>query len=101
MCVSPNGVSRNWAAVTAASYIVPYLLLLAVVAVFVVFACCLMYWFDWGTETDEAWGCTANTTCCVCDPPALTYKLEDVWQERMTQGLPAASGCKRWGCRAF
>ena len=39
--------------------------------------------------TDETWGCTANTTCCTCVPPALTYKLEDYWQERMTQGMSA------------
>ena len=59
--------------------------LLALVAVFAVFVCCLMYWFDWGELTDEGWGCTANSTCCTCHPPALTYKREDYWQEKMTQ----------------
>jgi len=65
--------------------------LLALVAVFVVFVCCLMYWFSWGEQTDFEWGCTANSTCCTCDAAtgALTYKLEDLWQERMTQGLSA------------
>jgi len=66
--------------------------LVALVAVFVVFACCLMYWFGWGEETDDGWGCTSsfvNMSCCTCHPPALTYKLEDYWQERMAQGLSA------------
>lgn len=63
--------------------------LLALVAVFVVFVCCLLYWFGWGEVTDEEWGCTANSTCCTCHPPALTYKREDYWQEKMTQGLSA------------
>ena len=45
----------------------------------------MMYWFDWGELTDEGWGCTANSTCCTCHPPALTYKREDYWQEKMTQ----------------
>ena len=62
---------------------------LALVVVFVIFLGCMMYWFNWGEVTDEGWGCTANTTCCTCDPPALTYKLEDYWNERMTRGLSA------------
>ena len=50
-----------------------------------------MYWFSWGEQTDFEWGCTRNSTCCTCDAAtgALTYKLEDLWQERMTQGLSA------------
>ena len=71
--------------------------ILALVTVFVIFVCCLMYWFSWGEQTDYEWGCTRNSTCCTCVlhmrgdeyVGALTYKLEDLWQERMTQGLSA------------
>jgi len=62
---------------------------IALVAVFIVFVCCMFYWFGWGEVTDESWGCTRNSTCCTCDPPALTYSLEDYWQEKMTQCLSA------------
>eukprot|EP00908_Phaeocystis_cordata_P025183 Transcript_7633.p2 GENE.Transcript_7633~~Transcript_7633.p2 ORF type:complete len:413 (+),score=148.40 Transcript_7633:152-1390(+) len=72
--------------------------LLALVAIFVVFIGCMMYWFDWGYVTVEDWGCTRNTSDpndvynnpkTTCDPPALTYSVEDYWQEKMTQGLSA------------
>ena len=48
--------------------------------------------------TVEDWGCTRNTSDpndvynnpkTTCDPPALTYSVEDYWQEKMTQGLSA------------
>ena len=64
---------------------------LALVPIFVLFVGTLLYWFGWGTDTFDDYGCTANTSCCKCDVAsgALTYKLEDYWQERMAQGLSA------------
>lgn len=64
---------------------------LALVPVFVLFVGTLLYWFGWGTATFDTYGCIANTSCCTCDVAsgALTYKLEDYWQERMAQGLSA------------
>ena len=69
--------------------------LLSLVGVFVVFMGCMFYVFDWGEVTDESWGCptwpdvSGNTTCCTCEKGALTYKVEDYWNEKMTQGLSA------------
>jgi hypothetical protein len=62
---------------------------LALVPVFVLFVATLLYWFGWGTATFDEYGCVANTSCCTCAGGALTYKLEDYWQERMAQGLSA------------
>jgi hypothetical protein len=68
---------------------------MSLVGVFVVFMGCMFYVFDWGEVTDESWGCptwpgvSGNSTCCTCDAGALTYKVEDYWNEKMTQGLSA------------
>ena len=75
--------------------IVQLLWLVSLVVVFVVFMGCMFYVFDWGEVTDENWGCptwpgvSGNSTCCTCDAGALTYKVEDYWNEKMTQGLSA------------
>jgi hypothetical protein len=75
--------------------IVQLLWLMSLVGVFVVFMGCMFYVFDWGEVTDETSGCprwpgvSANSTCCTCDAGALTYKVEDYWNEKMTQGLSA------------
>lgn len=75
--------------------IVQLLWLMSLVGVFVVFMGCMFYVFDWGEVTDEDWGCptwpgvNGNSTCCTCDAGALTYKVEDYWNEKMTQGLSA------------
>ena len=98
----------------------------SLVGVFIVFAGCMLYLWDWGEKTDENWGCptwpgtltltltliltltltltliltltttltltltlsqgvAGNSTCCTCADGALTYKVEDYWNEKMTQ----------------
>jgi len=75
--------------------IVQLVWLLSLVGVFLVFVGCMLYLFDWGEKTDDDWGCPTwpgvggNSTCCTCADGALTYKVEDYWNEKMTQGLSA------------
>jgi hypothetical protein len=65
--------------------------LLALGAVFVVFVGCLLYQFGWGTATWADYGCIGNFSCCECDlaSGALSYRVEDYWQERTAQALSA------------